>query len=85
VVGGWEVNGITYLRTGQPFSVTFTSSVTRWFSSRADLVRDPNLPRSERSLARWFDPSAFAVSGTVPIRQFGAQSLVCAGPTSCSM
>src|SRR2546426_10592470 len=28
IVGGWQMAGITYLRTGQPFSVTFSPSQT---------------------------------------------------------
>jgi hypothetical protein len=61
VIGGWQLAGITYLRTGMPFSVTFNATQAGWFSGRANLVRDPKLPRSERSITRWFDPSAFAV------------------------
>jgi hypothetical protein len=61
LIGGWQVAGITYLRTGVPFSVSFSATQPGWFSSRADLVRDPRLPRSARSIARWFDASAFAV------------------------
>jgi hypothetical protein len=29
-------------------------------AQRADVLRNPNLPSGERSLARWFDTSAFA-------------------------
>jgi hypothetical protein len=61
VVGGWAIGGITALRTGPPFSVSFTSPTTGWFSSRADLVGDPTLSRDERSITGWFDPSAFRV------------------------
>lgn len=53
--------GITYLRTGVPFSVSFSSTQAGWFSSRADLVGNPKLPRSERSIGRWFNAAAFAV------------------------
>jgi hypothetical protein len=60
VIGGWRLAGITYLRTGTPFSVTFNATQAGWFSGRADLLRDPKLPRSERSLTRWFDATAFA-------------------------
>jgi hypothetical protein len=59
VIGGWQLAGITYLRTGVPFSVTFNATQTGWFSTRADLIRDPTLSRSERSVTRWFDASAF--------------------------
>jgi hypothetical protein len=61
IVGGWELGGITYVRSGIPFSVTFLSTTPGWSSGRADLVGDPTLPRGERSIDGWFDPSAFAV------------------------
>jgi hypothetical protein len=63
IVGGWEIAGITYLRTGQPFSVSFSSSTPGWYSGRADIVpgSDPSLSRGERSMNRWFDSSAFTV------------------------
>ena len=54
VTGGWQIAGITYLRTGQPFSVAFNTAL-------ADILRNPNLSRSERNEYRWFDTSAFAV------------------------
>ncbi len=60
-VSGWQIAGITYLRTGQPFSVSFNTSVAGWGSGRADLVSNPTLGRGERSEYRWFDPAAFAV------------------------
>ena len=61
LIGGWQLSGITYLRTGQPFSVSFNATLPGWFSSRANLVSDPKLSRSERSITKWFDPAAFAV------------------------
>ena len=61
VVGGWQIAGITYLRTGQPFSVGFTPSQTGWYANRADVNSVGNLSRSERTLDRWFDPSGYSV------------------------
>jgi hypothetical protein len=63
VIGGWEIAGITYLRTGTPFSVSFSSSTPGWYSGRADIIAgaDPSLGRDERGLNRWFDPAAFTV------------------------
>ncbi len=58
--GGWQIAGITYLRTGPPFSVSFSPTLPGWLGGRADVLRDPKLPRSERSIYRWFDPTAFA-------------------------
>jgi carboxypeptidase family protein len=61
VIGGWQLSGITYLRTGTPFSVTFNATQPGWLSGRADILRDPKQPRSVRSTTQWFDPSAFSV------------------------
>jgi hypothetical protein len=50
------------LQTGEPFTVntqvnnTFVNSAG---AQRADVLRQPNLPNSERTLARWFDTGAF--------------------------
>src|SRR5262249_48678925 len=39
---------------------TNTSNASSAGAQRADLLRDPNLKSSERTLLRWFDTSAFA-------------------------
>ena len=61
VIGGWQVSGITYLRSGQPFSVVFSPTLAGWLGNRADALRDGKLSRSERSINRWFDASAYGV------------------------
>jgi carboxypeptidase family protein len=61
VIDGWQLSGITYLRTGTPFSLTFNATQPGWLSGRADILRDPKLPHSVRSTTQWFDPSAFSV------------------------
>jgi hypothetical protein len=60
LVSGWQLAGITYLRTGQPFSLAFTTTVAGALSGRPDALRDGTLSRSERSEYRWFDASAYA-------------------------
>jgi hypothetical protein len=47
------------LGSGEPYSVTFTSTTLGWPSSRADIVGDPKV--SNPSNAQWFNPAAFAV------------------------
>ncbi|MBM3723888.1 MAG: hypothetical protein FJW40_00475 [Acidobacteria bacterium] len=59
VIGGWQVGGIATLGTGQPYSVTFTSTTLGWPSSRADVVGDPAL--SGPVVERWFNAAAFRV------------------------
>lgn len=61
VIGGWSIAGITYLRTGQPFSVTFNSSVQGWRNSRANVTNVGALSRDERDINRWFDASGYSV------------------------
>jgi hypothetical protein len=61
VIGGWAISGITYLRTGQPFSVSFTSSVQGWRSSRANVTNVGALSRDERNITRWFDASGYSI------------------------
>jgi hypothetical protein len=61
LAGGWGIAGITYLRTGQPFSVTFNATQPGWRGGRADVVTVGNLSRGERSITRWFDGSGYRV------------------------
>jgi hypothetical protein len=61
IIGGWQLAGITYAATGQPFSVTFSATLPGAISSRADLVAGAALYPSNRSINQWFNPAAFAV------------------------
>jgi hypothetical protein len=56
---GWQIAGISTFGSGEPYSVTFTSTTLGWPSSRADIVGNPE--PSDRSINQWFNPSAFAV------------------------
>lgn len=61
VVSGSALLGITYLRTGQPFSVSFSPSLPGWIANRANVTNVGNLSRSERSIDRWFDASGYSI------------------------
>jgi outer membrane receptor protein involved in Fe transport len=58
LIGGWQLAGEVLLSTGQPFSVTYTSTTLGQPSGRADIIGDPNA--GGRSLTQWFNPAAFA-------------------------
>jgi hypothetical protein len=60
LVGGWQIAGITLLRTGPPFSPAFTATQAGWMGGRPDQIGEPKLSRGERSIYKWFDASAFA-------------------------
>lgn len=62
VIGNWSVSSVLIWHTAPPFTVRTATNTTQAFSAgplRADVLRDPNLPASQRSLYRWFDTDAF--------------------------
>jgi hypothetical protein len=59
---GWQLGGIVTVQSGAPFTVVNgvdRANIGAGPAQRPDLVRNPNLPRGERTPARWFDTSAF--------------------------
>ncbi len=81
-VGGWELSGIYSYYSGQfltplwtgpdPTGTAFTTSRTPAnVTIRPDLLRDPNLPKEQRTVSRWFDASAFAPP---PLGRFGSSA-----------
>ncbi len=65
LLGGWEVAGTVLLQSGLPFPVTQITNFNAFAgfgTQRPNILRDPTLPGDERTTARWFDTSAFAVA-----------------------
>lgn len=61
-VGGWRLGVLQTVQSGPLFTVTTTANTTNAFPAgplRPNLIGDPALPSSERTLARWFDTTAF--------------------------
>jgi Carboxypeptidase regulatory-like domain/TonB-dependent Receptor Plug Domain len=61
--GGWKLGVLETFMSGPPFTVITSTNTTNAFpagSPRPDLLRNPELPSSERTVARWFDTTAFA-------------------------
>lgn len=73
VFGGWEISGIGLYQSGAPNSVTVPEDVAGIGagSSRADVVGNPVLPASERTLGRWFNTEAFLPATRMTPGQFG--------------
>jgi hypothetical protein len=74
VLGGWQVTGIHVLQSGLALTATLGGSTVLNIGgerrARPDLVGNPELPESERTLARWFNTDAFAAFSPSP-RAFG--------------
>ena len=68
VIGGWRLSGLANLRSGRPFTVSANGNSTAIGGARggglisafADCLRDGTLDPDERTVDRWFDPTAYA-------------------------
>jgi hypothetical protein len=63
VAGKWSLGVLGTAQSGAPFTVTAQTNTTNAFSAgglRADVIGNPELPASERTLTRWFNTEAFA-------------------------
>jgi hypothetical protein len=65
---GWQVNGIAYWQSGQPFTVTNGAArinLPGVLTDRPNMISDPKLDNP--TIAKWFDTSAFEAqtAGTV--------------------
>ena len=66
-LSGWQVNAVANYQTGEPFGVTNLAARANTGGAppagqgtdRPDLVGDPELPRGQRTVARWFNTDAF--------------------------
>ncbi|MDZ4803124.1 MAG: hypothetical protein SGI92_33610 [Bryobacteraceae bacterium] len=75
ILGNWSVSSVLLWQTAPPLTVTTSTNTTQAFSAgplRADVIRDPNLHASQRSVSRWFDVDAFAQPAA---NQFGNQGV----------
>jgi len=62
VVGGWQAGVGINLHSGGPFNVIVSGNPanTSRGTIRPNVTGDPNLPAGDRTLAQWFDTSAFS-------------------------
>jgi len=61
-LGGWQINGILNLSSGNPFNVFASSSAGCGCTVgelRADRIKDGRLPSDQQSVNGWFDKTAF--------------------------
>lgn len=68
VLGNWQVNGITTIRSGLPFTPELGFSSANTGDNRPNRIGNGNLPSGQRSINDWFDKTAFAAA---PFYEFG--------------
>ena len=70
ILGDWQISGIHAVQSGLPLTAILGGGSVLSLGSdrvvRPNLVGDPELPRSERSVERWFNTDAFAVLSPAP-------------------
>ena len=74
--GGWQVNGITTLRSGQPFTPSMGFSTANTGNARPDRIANGSLPRDRRTLASYFDKTAFAAAAPFNFGNAGRNILI---------
>lgn len=63
ILGGWRIGLLETAESGPVFTVITAANTTNAFPAgalRPNLLRDARLPSEQRTIARWFDTSAFA-------------------------
>jgi hypothetical protein len=60
ILGGWAIGAILTLQDGSPDGLVTQANTTNSFNGiqRVNLLRNPELPKSERTIERYFDTSA---------------------------
>jgi hypothetical protein len=80
ILGGWQIGGILSLLSGTPDGHSTTNTTNVGGANRGDLLRDPNLPSSERSIDRWFDKTAI-IPGQQGVLDNAGRNLIVGPPT----
>jgi hypothetical protein len=77
-LGGWQLTGIHALQSGLALTATLGGATVLNLGgerrARPNLVGDPELPESERTLNRWFNTDAFAAFSPSP-QAFGSAGI----------
>jgi hypothetical protein len=85
VLGGWRLNPVVMLQSGAPFTINLgedRANIGSGPAQRPNQLRDPNLPRSQRSTEQWFDTSAFVLPEAYTFGNAPRNSVLSPGYTS---
>lgn len=62
LLGGWQLNSIVVMHTGSPVNVVRGSGDPAFPGLRPDIIGNPVLPRSQRTLTHYFNTAAFSTT-----------------------
>jgi hypothetical protein len=70
LLGNWQVSGIHVFQGGLPLTATLSGATVLSLGSdrvgRPNIVGNPELPESQRTVERWFNTDAFTIPSPVP-------------------
>ncbi len=80
LIGGWQLSTIVSLQSGEPFTITVsgdTANIGAGGVTRANYVagQKVQLPRNQRTPARWFNTAAFATPATFTFGNVGRNTV----------
>jgi hypothetical protein len=79
IIGGWQLNGVTTMRSGRPFTVTLNfdnqNDGQRSQHQRPNVITDPQPSGFEGTPTRWFDTAAFQVPAPYTYGNLGRNTL----------
>src|ERR1700678_4392736 len=62
-IGHWKVSTLAQFQMGYPYFITGTNALGVFSGAQyVTEVANPNLPRGSRTVAKWFNPNAFATT-----------------------
>jgi hypothetical protein len=80
LLGGWHLNAIASLHSGLPVNVVRNGSVIGYQGLRPNVLYDPNLPANQQTLERYFDTTAFSLTGLAKTQPGNAGRNIVHGP-----
>jgi hypothetical protein len=63
VLGHWQVSGLVQMQVGYPYNVSQANTLGLFNGAQyVTALSNPSLPRDQRTVAKWFNPAAFAIT-----------------------
>jgi hypothetical protein len=82
MLGDWQLNGITTIRDGHPFTPVLSVSSANTGTPRPNRIASGALPAGQRSVNHWFDLTAFTAPAQYNYSNSGRDIVYSPGATN---
>jgi hypothetical protein len=63
ILGNWQISGLVQMQVGYPYNVSQANNLGVFSGAQyATSLGNPSIARSDRTIAKWFNPGAFAIT-----------------------